>query len=358
MILGESKICVQLENSLREVIGSINSNQKGIALVVNTEGRLLGTITDGDVRRALLAGNDLDSKIKDLRTCEACFYNCCPVTAPFGTEGPELLKMMQGNTVRQIPLVDDKGCVAGLVTLDELLPSQRLSLQAVIMGGGFGKRLHPLTEKVPKPMLPVGDRPLMELIVKQLRESGVRRINITTHYMPEKIMKHFGSGKDFGVELNYVTEDQPLGTAGSLSLMQKPEEPLLVINGDILTHVDFRALLAYHHEHKAAMTVAVRKYDLNVPYGVVECEGALIKSMKEKPLFSFYVNAGIYLLEPFVHRYIPRDKRFDMTDLIQCLLDEGLPVASFPVLEYWLDIGEHIDYEKAQEDVKNGRFIS
>ena len=201
-------------------------------------------------------------------------------------------------------------------------------------------------------MLPVGDRPLMQRIVEQLRQAGIRRVNISTHYLPEKIIEHFGDGRDFGVTLNYVTEDRPLGTAGALSLMEMPNEPLLVINGDILTRVDFRAMLAYHREHEADLTVGVRQYDLRVPYGVVECEGPRVRQLREKPQISFLVNAGIYLLEPSVHCYIPNGQCFDMTDLIEKLLAEGQMVVSFPIVEYWLDVGQHEDYEKAQEDIK------
>jgi len=239
-----------------------------------------------------------------------------------------------------------------------LLPDRALPLQAVIMAGGGGTRLRPLTENVPKPMLPVNDRPLMELIIEQLSQAGIRQVNVTTHYKGQQIVDHFGDGQDFGVELNYINEDRPLGTAGALGLMKTPQEPVLVINGDVLTQLNFRAMFDYHREHQADLTVAVRKYDLNVPYGVIESDGAFVRGLVEKPLLSFFVNAGIYLLEPSVHRYIPHGQRFDMTDLIQRLLEEERPVVSFPVVEYWLDIGLHADYKQAQEDIENRRLES
>ncbi|MDY6876671.1 MAG: nucleotidyltransferase family protein [Chloroflexota bacterium] len=351
-----SDLCIAPDRSIRQAIACIDRNEKGIVLVINEERRLLGTISDGDVRRAMLADDSLDTPISKLLARKADSPYPEPVTARDGTAHAALLKLMQERVVRQVPLLDDDGHVAGLVTLDELLPDQVLPLQAVIMAGGLGTRLRPLTEDLPKPMLPVGDRPLVELIVEQLRHAGIRRVNITTHYMAEKIVEHFGDGHDFGVELKYVTEKQPLGTAGALGLMETPNEPLLVINGDILTRVDFRAMLAYHQEHEVDLTIAVRKYDLNVPYGVIESDGAFVRGLVEKPLLSFFVNAGIYLLEPSVHRYIPNGQCFDMTDLIQRLLDNNRPVARFPVLEYWLDIGHHTDYVQAQKDVKDGRF--
>jgi len=349
-------LCITPDRPIREALACIDKNEKGIVLVTDEEGRLVGTITDGDVRRAMLAGESLDAPLRDLLARKTTSSYPQPVTAPVDTDRAELLRLMRDRVVRQIPLLDLEGRVAGLVTLDELMPEQLLPLQAVIMAGGSGTRLRPLTDEVPKPMLPVGDRPLMELIIEQLRQTGIRRVNITTHYRPEKIMSYFGSGKELGVELNYVAEERPLGTAGALGLMDSPEEPLLVINGDILTRVNFRAMLDYHREHGADLTVAVRKYDLQVPYGVVECEGHNVSRLREKPSLSFLVNAGIYLLEPVVHRYIPNGQHLDMTDLIEGLIVKGRTVVSFPVVEYWLDIGEHADYERAQEDVRNGRF--
>lgn len=351
-----SILCVAPSDSIRRAIACIDQNHKGIVLVTDSEQRLLGTITDGDVRRAMLLGESLETPVSQLLTRKAGSPYPQPVTAPVGTGSTALLQLMQEQIVRQVPLLDGEGRVVDLVTVDDLLPDRVLPLQAVIMAGGQGARLRPLTENLPKPMLPVGDRPLMELVIEQLRQAGIRRVNIATHYQPEKITDYFGDGRSFGVDLNYVTEDRPLGTAGALGLIQTPEEPILVINGDILTKVDFRAMLAYHQEHRAVLTLGVRRYDLNVPYGVVQSDGVFVEGLIEKPLLSFFVNAGIYLLEPAVHRYIPNQQRFDMTDLIQRLLDEDQPVASFLIREYWLDIGQHADYAQAQEDVKSGRF--
>jgi dTDP-glucose pyrophosphorylase len=350
-------LLVSERESIHDVIARIDCGAKGIALVVNEEQCLVGTISDGDVRRVILASIDLDSPVKELLARKANTAYPEPVTAPLGTSRSDLLELMRRRVVRQIPLLDDKGRVVDLATWDELLPDQVLPLQAVIMAGGKGMRLRPLTEDVPKPMLPVGDQPVMELIVDQLRASGIKRVNVTTHYKGEQIVEHFGDGSDFGISLNYVAEDRPLGTAGALGLMDPPTEPLLVINGDIITRVDFRAMLAFHKEYKADLTVAVREYDLSIPYGVVESEGAFVHALGEKPVFNFFVNAGIYLLEPSVYRFIPNDQRFDMTDLIQRLLDEERPVANFPIFEYWLDIGQHEDYRQALEDQKNGRYI-
>ena len=342
--------------SIREVMSCIDRNAKGIALVVDEERHLIGTVTDGNVRRAILAGMDLDSPIQKLLERRSSTPYPQPITAPVGTPDAELVQLMNEHTIRQVPLLDDEGRVVDLALLGDMVKEYELPFSAVVMAGGYGTRLRPLTEDLPKPMLPVGDRPLMEFIIEQLHQAGVRRVSVTTHYLADKIEEHFGDGQDFGVEINYVTEDRPLGTAGALGLMDASEEPLLVINGDILTHVDFRAMLDYHREYNADLTVGVRQYDLEVPYGVVECEGPRVRRLREKPRHSFLVNAGIYLLEPSVHRYIPNGERFDMTDLIQRLLEQDRTVVSFPIVEYWLDIGQRADYEQALEDVRNGRI--
>lgn len=348
-------VSIHHDQSIRDALTVIDRNRRGIALVLDDRQHLLGTLTDGDLRRAILAGAALDTPLKVALERKG---NAAPVTARVDADHATLLSTMRERVIRHLPLLNEDGAVAGLVTLDELLPDEVIPLQAVIMAGGFGKRLHPLTESLPKPMLPVGDKPVMELLVNQLREAGIQTVNVTTHFEPEKIKDHFGDGSNFGVAMNYVSEESPLGTAGSLRLLEGSNEPLLVINGDILTQVDFRAMLAFHREHKADVTVAVRQYDFQVPYGVIECVGSMVRTVHEKPVFNFFVNAGIYLLEPSVRECIPEGERFDMTDLIDHLLAKQRPVASFPIVEYWLDIGQHADYQQAQEDVRSGKFES
>lgn len=350
-----SELCLTPDANIRAVMAAIDLNKKGIALVVDTERRLLGTITDGDVRRALLENLPLETPASQLLARKAERY-IKPVTARVGTDQATLLALMEERFVHQVPLVDEAGRVVDLITLDDLVPDSDLSMQAVIMAGGFGKRLLPLTEETPKPMLPVGDRPLMQRTIEQLRGAGIRRVNVTTHYLPEKITEHFGDGAAFGVDLNYVAEDTPLGTAGALGLMERPTEPMLVINGDVLTRVNFRTMLAYHREHQASLTVAVRRFSMQVPYGVVDAEEGNVTAVREKPEVHFLVNAGIYLLDPSVYEFIEPGTRADMPDLIHRLLQAGKTVSSFLIHEYWLDIGKHADYERAQEDVKGGTF--
>lgn len=348
------ELFIPLSAPIRTALIHIDKGGIGIALIVDEQHRLLGTISDGDVRRAILSSLDLETPVTVLLERKKSGQYSKPVTARVGTAKEELLLLMRSFTLREIPLLDENDRVVGLVGIDDLVPLEPLSLHAVIMAGGFGSRLRPLTDDMPKPMLPVGGRPLMEVLLEQLRDSGIRNVNVTTHYRPEKITSYFGDGTNFGVELNYVNEEAPLGTGGALGLMPKPSEPLLVINGDVLTQVDFRVMYAFHQENKADLTLAVRQYEYEVPYGVVECEGVFVRGIKEKPNFKFFVNAGIYLLQPEVYEYIPSGKSFNMTDLIQWLMDDGKVVASFPVREYWLDIGQHADYVKAQKDVADG----
>jgi dTDP-glucose pyrophosphorylase len=350
-----SQLCLAPTATIREAMLLLTQNSRRIVLITDDARRLLGTITDGDIRRAILDGFSLDSLSSEVLTHKNPNYHQ-PLTAPIHTS-PEILKqLMLERDVQQIPLLDEHDCVIGLVTLEDLTPSN-LPLDAVIMAGGFGTRMRPLTENLPKPMLLISGQPIMERIIAQLHHVGIKQVNVTTHYKPEKIKDHFSNGSEFGININYVVEDTPLGTAGSLSLLEPPSQTVLVINGDILTQVDFRALLDYHREHRAALTTAVRQFEMMVPYGVVESHEGLVQRIQEKPTYPLMLSTGIYLLEPATYQYIPRGKHFDMPDLINNLIEAGQAVASFPILEYWLDIDQHADYAQAQQDVQDGKFF-
>jgi dTDP-glucose pyrophosphorylase len=334
----------------------MNQGEKGIVLVTDDHGRLLDTVVDGDVRRALLSGIDFNGPLSDLLQSKNRFSGTTPVTAPQGSDKRELITIMKKYKVRQLPLVDEHGQVVDLVTEGDLLPSNETQLQAMVMAGGLGMRLRPLTEDCPKPLLPVGDTTLLGHILEQLKQSGVRRVNLSTYYMADKIRERFGDGRDYGVELSYLNEDRPLGTAGALGLMETPSSPLLIINGDILTQVDFKAMLQFHQEHQALLTVGVRQYDVNVPFGVLQCQGEIVRGLEEKPVYKFFVNAGVYLMEPDAQGLIKQGEHLDMTDLIERLLTKGKKVVSFPIIEYWLDVGNPSDYQQAQEDAQNGKL--
>jgi dTDP-glucose pyrophosphorylase/CBS domain-containing protein len=328
---------VNTSDTIRHVMAVIGNAAKGIALVIDQDRRLLASVTDGDVRRALLAGHALDENVTELLAHKAQSPYPTSITAAAGTDGKELIKIMMAHSIRQIPLIDARGEVSDLVTLEEMVPDQMQSLQAVIMAGGSGTRLRPLTEDLPKPMLPIGGRPLIEHIVAQLSSVGIRHVNITTHYKPQAIVSHLGDGERFGLKIDYINEERPLGTVGSLAMLEPWE-----------------STLSFHRENQALATVGVRQYEFQVPYGVIDVEGVDIKRLSEKPTFKFFVNAGVYLLEPDVYNWIGKEDKLDMTDLVQSLLTAGERVASFPISEYWLDIGCHLDYQRAQEDALNG----
>ncbi|HTD53991.1 MAG TPA: nucleotidyltransferase family protein [Silvibacterium sp.] len=341
--------------AIRDLMSLMDRCALGIVLVVDESNRLETTITDGDVRRAMLLGVELDqpiSRLVELR--KESGRKGDPITAPVGTAAEELRRMMAEYCIRQIPLLDDVGRVADIAVDTEILGAPSLPLEGFIMAGGFGKRLMPLTEKLPKPMLPVNGRPLLEHLVCKLREAGIRHVSISTHYLANSILDYFQDGKDFGIHIEYVDEDQPTGTAGSLAKAAVSDLPLLVINGDILTSVDFRAMLQFHREHAAEMTVAVQQYEVRIPYGVISTDGIDAVCITEKPSMRHFVNAGIYLIQPSVCRMVPADRPFDMPDLITQLIEAQKRVICFPIREYWLDVGQMEHYERASADIASG----
>jgi dTDP-glucose pyrophosphorylase len=333
--------------TMLDVMRRINETAQGIALVVDAEGRLVDTVTDGDLRRAVLAGIDLDKPIAQLRAGQHR-----PLTMAMGTPRNELAKLMRERRVRHIPLVDDQQRPVDMVQLSDLLKDQPASkaVSAVLIAGGYGSRLRPLTDEIPKPMLPLGDKPLVERTIDSLRKFGIQQVYLATHYKPEVFYNHFGDGRAFGMQIDYIHEDQPRGTAGALAALPKGDDPLLVINGDIVTEVSYEAMLRFHHETGAEMTVGVRQYEFSVPYGVMEMNGTDILGVKEKPTHRFFVNGGIYLLERSAAQHVPPDTRFDMPQLIETLVSLKKKVIGFPISEYWLDIGRMSDYEKARAD--------
>jgi dTDP-glucose pyrophosphorylase len=347
-----SNMCMTPDRTIREAMKHIDRNRKGIVLVCEQE-RLVGTVTDGDIRRAILQGSDLEAPVSTIVACKRQADTRSPVTAPVGSDRAVVLKLMYENSVRQIPLLDAEGRVRDLLTLDELVPDQVLPMEAVIMAGGFGTRLRPLTEHVPKPMLPVGDRPLLQRTIERLRDVGISRVHLTTHYKAEVIQQHFGDGSEYGMDIQYVDEAQPMGTAGALCRINGTDRPLLIINGDILTNVDFRAMFEFHREHDAYMTIAVKQIELAVPYGVIELGADGVTGITEKPVMRHFINAGIFLLNSEACDFVPRDRPYDMPDLINALVEAEKRVVAFPIREYWLDIGQLEHYRRAVDDFRD-----
>jgi len=350
-----SKFCITPNQSIREALRQIDSNVSGIVLITDETLSLLGTITDGDIRRAILLGDDLDTPVSKILERKTNSPYPTPVTAPANIKRSTLLRIMRDRFVRQIPLVNEKGQIVDLISWKDLLLAEKLPIQAVIMAGGFGSRLRPFTEVIPKPMLPVGGQPLLERIIEQLYQAGIRDITITTHFKPEKITSYFGDGRGFGVKIKYIQEEEPLGTGGALGLIPPSDQKILIINGDVLTQVDYHILLDFHNKNQSELTLGVRNYDIQIPYGVVNCEGPQIVSLTEKPYINSLVNAGIYLLEPAVQDFISdkRGQHFNMTDVVNWLLEAKRPVFCFTIHDYWLDIGKQTDFFQAQKDISD-----
>lgn len=342
-------VIISPDSPISDAMALLDKAGTGALMLCAHDHILCGLLTDGDIRRAILQSKPMDTPCLAIASQH-------PVIAPKSITSHEALELMNRHDIHHLPLVDDDNRVVEFLLRKDLVPDGRPKLSAVIMAGGYGRRLHPLTQNVPKPMLPVGDRPLLELAIEQLQRCGIRDVNLTTHYLSECIVNHFGDGEDFGVRLNYLQEDHPLGTAGGLRQMKRPESTFLVINGDIITGAPFSEMLVYHRKHQAILTVGLRKYEVNVPFGVVECQDVQITKLQEKPDLSLFINAGTYLLEPDACDYIPNGQAFDMTDLVQKLLGAGQKVIGFPITEYWLDVGRHEDYQRAQTDVLNGRI--
>lgn len=339
------------QDTLLSALELINRNRLGIALVVDKEDKLLGTIVDGDIRRAVLRGVSVKNFVEEA-------MNKKPVTAEAQQPAEAYLHLMISHEIQQLPLVETAGKLLGLILLKDLQTELTGGLKAVIMAGGLGVRLRPETERVPKPMLPVGDRPIMDHVLKRLRDSGIHEVLVSTHYKENMIREYLGDGSSFGVEIRYVNEEQRFGTIGGLRLMrQQLKEPFLVINGDILTTLDFSAMRMFHYQHQADMTIAVREHNLEVPYGVVRVEGEMVTGLEEKPMVPLLINAGIYLIDPSVIDYIPEGQYFDATNLIAKLIQEKCHLVPFPVLEYWIDIGQPVDYEQANADARQGQLL-
>jgi dTDP-glucose pyrophosphorylase len=339
-------VLIKPNSTIRDALEIINNEALQVALVVNEQDELLGVVTDGDIRRGLLKNLPLSSEISQV-------MNTSPTTADVSSSREELIDVMESKSILSIPVLNE-GKVVGLETLQGMLSRPKYDNPVFLMAGGFGTRLKPLTDTCPKPMLKIGDRPMLETVIRSFIKAGFVNFYISTHYMPEQIRSYFGDGAALGVNITYVHEDEPLGTGGALGLLpdELPEGlPLIMMNGDILTKVDFQRLLEFHVENDADATMCVREYDYQIPYGVINGEGSKITSMVEKPVQRFFVNAGIYVVSPRVIQSVPKNHRIDMPTLLEQHMSEREKVLMFPIHEYWLDIGRMDDFNRAQVDI-------
>jgi dTDP-glucose pyrophosphorylase/CBS domain-containing protein len=340
------KALLRADATVQLAIQSLNESALQIVLVIAPCGSLVGTITDGDIRRGLLRGLDLSSAIEGIVQRE-------PLVVPPQLGREMVLQIMKANRVRQLPIVDDDRSVVGLHLWDEfMVPQQRPNLM-VIMAGGRGRRLYPHTDHCPKPMLPVAGRPMLEHIIERAKAEGIQRFVLAVHYLGDMIRDHFGDGRRWDVAIEYVHEDTPLGTAGAIALLSAPPDgPFLVSNGDVLTDIRYGELLDFHHRHEAAATMAVRMHEFQHPFGVVHVKGVDIEGFEEKPISRSHINAGIYVLEPIALDSLTSGIPCDMPTLFNRLQQKSLRTIAYPMYEPWLDVGRPDDYRSAQAVIK------
>lgn len=335
-------LTVSPEADLQEAIKAIDRGARQVALVVDDHARLVAVITDGNIRRGLLRGLTLDAPVIEV-------MNCRPTTAHIEDGLEAAWRLMRERQLHHVPIVDAEGRLVDLLWIDDVTRTERRSTPVVLMAGGLGMRLRPLTENVPKPMLPIGGRPILEQIIESFAEQGFVRFTLSVNYLGQIIRDHFGDGSALGVEIDYIEEPKRMGTAGALSLLpERPDEPVIVMNGDLLTSIHFDALLKFHHETDATATLCARQFDMQVPYGVIDADGTRLRGIVEKPVHRHFVNAGVYVLSPAVFDSLNRGQALDMPDLLSGLVESESPVSVFPIREHWLDIGRMEDLELAR----------
>lgn len=338
------KVLISPNTKIQEAIEIIDINSLQIAIVVDQNNKLLGTVTDGDIRRGILKGIPLNYSVEKI-------MNTSPITIPEIKDKINIINILKINKLRHLPVVDDSGCIIGIERLDDLFQFSKNENWVVIMAGGLGKRLSPLTDDCPKPMLRIGDKPVLETILNQFIKQGFYKFCISVNYKAEQIKNYFGDGSKWGVEIHYILEESIMGTAGSLSLFsQKTDKPIIIINGDILTKLSFEQLISFHSNHQAKATVAVTTYDFQVPYGVVKVNKNHLIGFEEKPIYASFINAGVYILNPEVLNNIPKNSYFDMNHLLEIMLGNDEQICIFPIREYWIDIGGIEDFKQANLD--------
>lgn len=329
-----------------EVIEVIDRSGMQIALVVDKGRHLLGVITDGDIRRALIKRLDLSSAVKNI-------MNPRPATISLNDSNQSVIAKMKALTLRHLPVVDTDGCVVDLKILDELLKKDKYENHVVLMAGGLGQRLGDLTTNCPKPLLHLGGKPILQTIIESFEQAGFYKFYISLNYKAQMIESHFGNGDSFNIQIEYLKEDKKLGTAGALSLLpDKINEPIIVMNADLLTKINFQSLLDFHYSHNADATMCVTEYDFQVPFGVVKTKEVDIESIDEKPIHRCLVNAGIYVLNPDVLKFIPNNEVYQMTDLFEELVKRQFKAVTFPIREYWLDVGNPKDFTRADAEYR------
>lgn len=345
------KISFGLNDPISKIISCIESSgDVACALLYGDSGEFVNIFTDGDIRRAFLNGQNLNTSAYEVLKIKCNGSRQVPITASIYSSHDERVALFQKFNLRQLVLLDGDLPLAVISYrhLDWHPHYVDQHFSALIMAGGFGTRLMPMTANTPKPMLQINGRPILEIIIDKLVSYGVKKITISTHYLPEIIRSHFGDGGGFGIPIEYLHEEIPLGTGGALSLMKEPHKSTLVINGDVLTDLNIEMFLASHLKNNAAMTIASTQYQVQVPFGVIAEEDSSVIRIEEKPTYTFSVNSGIYFIDRQVFDSLPPDPHFNMTDLAELLIKGEKKVQCFPIFERWLDVGRHDDFKIAE----------
>lgn len=331
------------------MLQSIGEARLGFVLVVSPENRLLGAITDGDIRRAMLSGNILDRTAADIMNRQLC-------TLPSGSPTEICHAFLQANRITFAPLVSSSGMLTD-ITLASHLPGHNMKdVTVVVMAGGLGSRLGALTKDTPKPMLHVDGEPILQRIVKNFRSEGFERFIFCVNYKAEMIKNHFGDGSAMGVQIRYVIEQKRLGTGGPLSLIDPEDsERFIITNADILCSTSYRDFLEFHRDQKATATMAVREHRVEIPFGVVETDGFEIRSLQEKPSYTYFINAGYYIIERSALQFVPKDSFFDMPSLFEILHKKCQRTRIFPTTGDWIDIGRPEDLKRAQSGLEKDK---
>ena len=330
-------------NSILEAIKHIQDSQYQICFIVDNNNCLIGSVTDGDIRRGLINGNSLDNDVSKI-------MNTSPTSISRSQSKNDAHKIMISNHLKQLPVVDEENRLIGLHLIDQILDLTPKENFILIMAGGFGKRMMPLTEQIPKPMLMIGDKPILEHIIINAKAQGFMKFVISLHYLGELIIDYFGDGSNLGVSISYLHESEPLGTAGALSLIEpEPELPFIITNGDIVSDINYGNFLDFHDSNESQATMAIKKYELQNPYGVVKTKDLEIISFEEKPIHVSYVNAGMYVLNPSSLRYLRKNQPCDMPDFFNLLISKNHVVTAYPIHETWADVGRPNDLSEINE---------
>lgn len=347
MNINIDSLLINKNYSIKEAIMAIDNASKGIILVVDEEKRLIGTIVDGDIRRALLKGVNLNDNIE-----EVIHYN--PIFAHKSMSREDIKDLFIKKAVKQIPIVDDEGRVEDLISINEILLPKGKDNLVIVMAGGLGTRLKELTKEIPKPMLKVGKDPILQHIINNFKQYGYNKMVLSVNYKADIIENYFQDGYAYGVKIEYVREKKRLGTGGGIKLAKDYiDAPFFVTNGDIFTSLNVEDMMNFHVENKFDITIGVRRHSFQIPYGVINSEENIVRNIEEKPTINYLINGGIYCINPEIIDYIPDDEYYDITDLIDRCIKEGKKIGSYEIKEYWMDIGKIEDYYKVNEDIYN-----